>query len=73
VNVCGIDFLHIFEPLTNTLTMEYTFRTNWSQDGAVQMVEFLQHRIEALASRNEFLEAENEVLKRTLINELQNG
>jgi hypothetical protein len=53
--------------------MEYTFRTNWSQDGASQMVEFLQHRIEALASRNEFLEAENEVLKRTLINELQNG
>lgn len=53
--------------------MEYTFRTNWSQDGAAQMVEFLQHRVEALSSRNEFLEAENEVLKRTLINELQNG
>ncbi len=51
--------------------MEYGTRTNWSQEAAQQMVEYLQHRVEAMASRMEFLEAENEVLKQTLINELR--
>lgn len=53
--------------------MEYGQRTNWSPEAAAQMVEFLQHRVEAMASRMEFLEAENEVLKRTLLNELHNA
>lgn len=51
--------------------MEYAARTNWSQEAAAQMVEYLQHRVEAMASRMEFLEAENEVLKQTLLNELR--
>ena len=51
--------------------MEYAARTNWSQEAAQQMVEFLQHRVEAMASRMEFLEAENEVLKQTLLHELR--
>lgn len=51
--------------------MEYGVRTNWSQEAAAQMVEYLQHRIEAMASRMEFLEAENEVLKQTLLHELR--
>jgi hypothetical protein len=53
--------------------MDYGTRTNWSQESAQQMVEFLQHRVEAMASKMEFLEAENEVLKRTLLNELNNA
>jgi len=51
--------------------MEYAARTNWSQEAAQQMVEYLQHRVEAMASRMEFLEAENEVLKQTLLHELR--
>jgi hypothetical protein len=51
--------------------MEYATRTNWSQEAAAQMVEYLQHRVEAMASKMEFLEAENEVLKQTLLNELR--
>jgi hypothetical protein len=51
--------------------MEYAARTNWSQESAQQMVEYLQHRIEAMASKMEFLEAENEVLKQTLLQELR--
>jgi len=51
--------------------MESVTRTNWSQDAAQQMVEYLQHRVEAMASRMEFLEAENDVLKQTLLNELR--
>ena len=58
-------------PKTNP--MEHRTRTNWSQESAQQMVEFLQHRVEAMASKMEFLEAENEVLKRTLLNELHNA
>ena len=50
--------------------MEYTSRMNLSPDAAKELIEFLQHRVEALSSRNEFLDAENEVLKRTLIQEL---
>jgi hypothetical protein len=53
--------------------MDYGQRTNWSQESAKQMVEFLQHRVEAMASRMQFLEAENEVLKQTLLNELHNA
>jgi len=52
--------------------MEYGQRTNWSQESAAQMVEFLQHRVEAMASRMEFLEAENEVIKNALLQELRN-
>lgn len=51
--------------------MEYGTRTNWSQEAAAQMVEYLQHRVEAMAAKMEFLEAENEVLKQTLLNELR--
>jgi len=51
--------------------MEYAARTNWSQEAAQQMVEYLQHRVEAMAAKMEFLEAENEVLKQTLLNELR--
>jgi len=51
--------------------MEYGVRTNWPQEAAAQMVEYLQHRVEAMASKMEFLEAENEVLKQTLLNELR--
>ena len=51
--------------------MDYGSRTNWSQESAQQMVEYLQHRVEAMASRMEFLEAENDVLKQTLLNELR--
>lgn len=51
--------------------MEYGVRTNWSQEAAAQMVEYLQHRVEAMAAKMEFLEAENEVLKQTLLNELR--
>jgi hypothetical protein len=35
------------------------------------MVEYLQHRVEAMAAKMEFLEAENEVLKQTLLHELR--
>jgi hypothetical protein len=52
--------------------MEYGTRTNWSQDAAQQMVEYLQHRVEAMASKIEFLEAENEVIKNALLQELRN-
>jgi hypothetical protein len=51
--------------------MEYAARTNWSQEAAQQMVEYLQHRVEAMAAKMEFLEAENEVLKQTLLHELR--
>lgn len=51
--------------------MEYAARTNWSQEAAQQMVEYLQHRVEAMAAKMEFLEAENEILKQTLLHELR--
>jgi len=55
-----------------THTMEYTSRMNLSPEAAGELVEFLQHRVEAMASKIEFLEAENEVIKNALLQELRN-
>jgi hypothetical protein len=52
--------------------MEYTNRMNLSPEAAKELIEFLQHRVEAMASKIEFLEAENEILKITLRNEYEN-
>jgi hypothetical protein len=52
--------------------MEYTSRMNLSPEAAKELIEFLQHRVEAMASKIEFLEAENEILKITLRNEYEN-
>jgi hypothetical protein len=52
--------------------MEYTKRMNLSPEAANELIEFLQHRVEAMASKIEFLEAENEILKITLRNEYEN-
>jgi hypothetical protein len=52
--------------------MEYTSRMNLSPDASKELIEFLQYRVEAMASKIEFLEAENEVIKNALLQELRN-
>jgi hypothetical protein len=52
--------------------MEYTSRMNLSPEAAKELIEFLQHRVESMASKIEFLEAENEVIKNALLQELRN-
>jgi hypothetical protein len=45
---------------------------NLSPDASKELIEFLQYRVEAMASKIEFLEAENEVIKNALLAELRN-